>query len=175
MKVSQIALQCYTLRDHVKTDLEFAASMKRVRAIGYEAVQISGIGPIPAREIRRIADAEGVRICATHEPGSDIVDRPQAVVERLGTLGCLLTAYPAPHVSLESRADIEHLATGLNRAGAVLRAAGMTLTYHNHDLEFRKIAGQTVLELLFECTDPEFVQAELDTYWVQAGGANPVA
>jgi sugar phosphate isomerase/epimerase len=175
MKISQIALQCYTLREHLSTEREFAASMKRVRAIGYEAVQISGVGPIAAQEIRRITDAEGLRICATHEPALDILERPESVVERLTTLGCSLTAYPAPHISLASRGDVERLAEGLNRAGAVLKAAGMILTYHNHDLEFRRFDGQTVLEILFACTDPSLVQAELDTYWVQAGGGDPVA
>jgi sugar phosphate isomerase/epimerase len=175
MKISQIAVQCYTLREHLKTAQDFALSMKRVRAIGYEAVQISGVGPISPLDIRRMTDAEGLKVCATHEPSADILERPEAVVEVLGTLGCTLTAYPFPHVPLSSRSDVERLADGLNRSGAVLKASGMRLTYHNHELEFRKFDGQTVLEILFERTDRSLVQAELDTYWVQAGGADPVA
>jgi sugar phosphate isomerase/epimerase len=175
MKTGQIAVQCYTLREHLRTAEDFATSMERVRAIGYQAVQISGVGPIPARDIRRMIDAEGLRVCATHEPALDILERPEAVVDRLGTLGCTLTAYPMPHLPLSSLADVQRLADGLNRAGAVLKAAGMVLTYHNHDLEFRKLEGQTLLEILFQRTDPELVQAELDIYWVQAGGADPVA
>jgi sugar phosphate isomerase/epimerase len=175
MKTAQIAVQCYTLREHLRTADDFAASMRRVRSIGYQALQISGVGPIPARDIRRMTDAEGLRVCATHEPALDILERPEAVVERLGTLGCTLTAYPMPHVALCSLADVQRLADGLNRAGAVLKAAGMVLAYHNHDLEFRKFDGQTLLEILFQRTDPALVQAELDTYWVQAGGADPVA
>jgi sugar phosphate isomerase/epimerase len=175
MKIPQIAVQCYTLREHLKTAQDFGASMKRVRAIGYEAVQISGVGPISPREIRRMTDAEGLKVCATHEAGQDILERPEAVIDVLGTLGCTLTAYPFPDQPLDSRADVERLADGLNRSGAVLKAAGMTLTYHNHELEFRKFEGRTVLDILFERTDPSLVQAELDTYWVQAGGADPVA
>jgi len=175
VKVAQIAVQCYTLRDRLQTAEDFVASMKRVRAIGYEAVQISGARPMSPLEIRYVMDAEGLTVCATHEPSQDIIERPEAVVEVLGTLGCTLTAYPSPHVPLDSRADVERLADGLNRAGSVLKAAGMALTYHNHDLEFRKFGGQTVLEILFERTDPSLVQAELDTYWVQAGGGDPVA
>jgi sugar phosphate isomerase/epimerase len=174
MRTAQIAVQCYTLREHLRTAEDFAASMRRVRAVGYEAIQVSGVGPIPAREIRRMTDAEGLRICATHEPALDILERPEAVVDRLGALGCTLTAYPMPHFALTTLTDVERLADGLNRSGAVLKAAGMTLTYHNHDLEFRRLNGRTVLEILFERTDPAFVQAELDTYWLQAGGANPV-
>jgi len=173
MKVSQIAVQCYTLREHVQTAPQFAASMRRVREIGYPAVQISGVGPIDARDIRRMTDAEGLVICATHEPAREIVERPEAVAEKLAVLGCRHTAYPAPHFELRTRADVQRLADDLNHAGAVLRAAGMTLSYHNHELEFRKVDGQPVLEILFAATDRALVCAELDTYWVQAGGQDP--
>ncbi|HEY2407985.1 MAG TPA: sugar phosphate isomerase/epimerase [Polyangiaceae bacterium] len=175
MKMSQVALQCYTIRDHCRTAPEFAESMRRARAIGYETVQISGVGPIPPSEIYTIANGEGLQICATHEPGIDIIDRPEQVVETLAALHCKLTAYPWPHISLETIADVDRFAEGLNRSGAVLKAAGMQLCFHNHDMEFRKLDGKTVLERLYEKTDPNLVMAELDTYWVHAGGGDVVS
>ena len=60
MKLSQVAIQLYTLRDFCKTAADFAASMKKVREIGYTAVQISGVGPIPEAEIVAICKAEGL-------------------------------------------------------------------------------------------------------------------
>lgn len=174
MKQARIALQLYTIRAHTADAAAFAASMKRVRQLGYGAVQISGTGPIPAAELRRVCDDEGLSICATHEPGKSIVESPQAVVERLGILGCRHTAYPYPHVPLTSAADVATLARDLNAAGEVLARAGMTLTYHNHAIELKKSGGRTLLELLYEATDPRFVQAEIDVYWIQAGGGDPV-
>jgi sugar phosphate isomerase/epimerase len=70
--------------------------------------------------------------------------------------------------------DVKVLAEMLTRAGTLLRAANMTLSYHNHNREFRKVGGRTVLEHLYELTPPDVVHAELDTYWVQAGGGDPV-
>ena len=35
MKIEQIAVQLYTLRDFTETPADFAATMKRVREIGY--------------------------------------------------------------------------------------------------------------------------------------------
>ena len=43
MKPSQIAIQFYTLRDYCKTVEDFTATCRKVRDIGYEAVQISGV------------------------------------------------------------------------------------------------------------------------------------
>ncbi|MDB5080491.1 MAG: xylose isomerase [Chloroflexi bacterium] len=175
MKLSQVAVQLYTLRNFLKTPAEIAQSLHKVREIGYEAVQISGMGPIDEQELVEILDAEGLVCCATHEPGVEILNNPEKVIERLNRLDCQYTAYPFPaDVKMDSREDVEVFADALNRAGKVLTEAGKVLTYHNHAIEFRRFGSQTMLEIIFERTDPRYIQAEIDTYWVQAGGANPV-
>jgi sugar phosphate isomerase/epimerase len=175
MLASQIALQLYTLRDHCTTAADLAATVARAKTIGYGAVQISGVGPIPEAEIARICRGEGVVVCATHEPGKTIVEEPQKVIDRLGALGCRHTAYPHPHVKPTNLAETVAIAKSLDRAGERLRAAGMVLTYHNHALEFRKFGGRTWLDILYAESDPRNLQGELDTFWVQSGGGDPVA
>jgi sugar phosphate isomerase/epimerase len=175
MKKSQVALIGYTIRDYCKTVEDFADAMKRVKAIGYDAFQVSGVGPIDPADIARICGDNGLTICATHEPGASICDTPQAVVERLDALGCKYTAYPHPHVPIESADDVRKLAAQLDRAGAVLREAGKVLTYHNHAIEFKRFEGKTALEIIYAETDPQNLQAEIDTHWVQTGGGEPTA
>ncbi|MBA2482172.1 MAG: sugar phosphate isomerase/epimerase [Planctomycetes bacterium] len=175
MHASQIALQLYTLRDRCATAADLATTIARVRKIGYTAVQISGVGPIPETEIVRICRGEGVAICATHEPGKTIVEEPQKVIDRLGALGCRHTAYPHPHIKPTTLDEALAIAAQLDRAGEALRKAGMVLTYHNHALEFRKFGGRTWLDILYSETDPRNLQGEIDTYWVQTGGGDPVA
>jgi sugar phosphate isomerase/epimerase len=170
-----IALQCYTIRDHCKTAKDFAASAQRVKKIGYETLQISGVGPIPPGEIRTICEGEGLAICATHEPGKTIVETPETVVERLAALGCKHTAYPYPHGALKTLDDVKRLAADLTRSGTVLREAGMTLSYHNHQIELRQLEGKTILDWIYELTPREVLKAEIDTYWVQFGGGDPTA
>jgi sugar phosphate isomerase/epimerase len=41
-------------------------------------------------------------------------------------------------------------------------------------MEFRKVDGRLVLDVLYSETDPNNLQGEIDTYWVQYGGGNPV-
>ncbi len=172
---SRIAAQLWTVRDHCRDAAALAASLQRIRAIGYEAVQISGVGPIPPAEIRRLCASEGLAICATHEDSRLICDSPQAVVDRLGELGTDATAYPFPHLPLTTLAEVETLAGQLDRAGAVLRRAGMTLCYHNHHHEFVRVAGRSALEWIYALTAPANLQGEPDTYWVQTGGGDPAA
>lgn len=175
MKLSQVAAQCYTIREFCKNADEFAQSMRKLKAIGYAAVQISGVGPIPEEEIQRIVTGEGLIICATHENGKLIVDEPQKIIDRLGKLGTRYTAYPYPHVPLDTPEHVQALAKALDRAGAALRQAGQVLTYHNHAMEFKRLGSQTILDIIYAETDARNLQGEIDTYWVQSGGGDPVA
>lgn len=174
MKTDRIAAQLFTLRDFCKTAADLATTLKKVRAIGYRGVQVSGVGPIPPEEIKRLADGEGLVICATHEAAAGICDNPQAVVDRLGKLGCKDTAYPHPHVPLATFDDVKRLAESLDRSGDVLRRAGMRLSYHNHAHEFRRIAGKPILQWFYELCDRRNLLGEPDTYWVQTGGGDSV-
>ena len=155
MKIEQVALQCFTIRDHVQNETDFAASMKKVAAIGYHAVQISAVGPIPATTIRHICDDNNLIICATHEKGDSLFNETNACIDRLKTLGTRYTAYPHPHVPITTIAEVDALAAELQRVGEAFAEAGLTLTYHNHDIEFRRLDGMSILERIYEKTTPE--------------------
>jgi sugar phosphate isomerase/epimerase len=175
MKLTQVAAQLYTVRDHCQNATALAASAKKLRAIGYTAVQLSGVGPIPAEEIVTIMRDAGLTICATHEPSQQILDEPEKVIDRLHRLGCGLTAYPYPGgVDFTDAAQVDTLVRKLDAAGAKLRAAGMKLGYHNHAIEFVKFRGAPVLEYIYAQTSPENLVGELDTYWIHYGGGDVV-
>ena len=52
VRLDQIGLQCYTIRDYCKTEEDFAESMAKAAKIGYRAVQISAVGPIAPERIK---------------------------------------------------------------------------------------------------------------------------
>lgn len=177
MKASQIAAQLYTVRDFCTSADALAESAKKLRAIGYEVAQVSGVsGDVPAKDIRRILADEGISICATHENGDLIRKNPLAVVERLKTLGVAHTAYPYPGgVDFADPAAVKAMVVDLDAAGAVLRENGCTLSYHNHAIEFTRIGDEVLMDYIARATSPDNLKFELDTYWVQYGGADPVA
>ncbi len=175
MRLDQTAAQLYTIRDHIQTASEFAVSMRRLKEIGFTAVQVSALGPIDDREVVRVLDGEGLGCCAIHASGAELFDEPGRVAERLDALRCSHVAFPHPgDAPLQTVADVQALAARLDAAGAILRTAGKTLSYHNHSLEFRRISGRTILDWIFDSADPAHLQGEIDTYWVQHGGGDPV-
>ncbi len=174
MRIEQLGVQLYTLRDYLKTPADIVSSLKKVRQIGYRCVQVSGMGPIEDDELIRILNDEELICCAIHEPSDKILNNPQAVVERLNNLDCRYTAYPYPGgVDFSSIQNVVTFARRLDAAGKVLREAGKVLAYHNHSIEFQRIEGRLILELIYENSSSKNLQAELDTYWVQHGGADP--
>ena len=58
--------------------------------------------------------------------------------------------------------------------GRRLADNGLQFIYHNHHFEFMKFDGILGMDILLNESDPETFGFEIDTYWVQAGGANPV-
>ncbi|MBP9912885.1 MAG: sugar phosphate isomerase/epimerase [Opitutaceae bacterium] len=175
MKLSQVAAQLYTVRDHCQTAQTLAASAKRLRAIGYSAVQLSAIGPMREAEVVAIMRGEGLTICATHEPSQEILDEPAKAIDRLQRLGCKLTAYPYPAgVDFTDAAQINTLVRKLDAAGAKFHAAGLQLGYHNHAIEFVKFQGAPVLDYIYSQTSAENLVGELDTFWIHYGGGDVV-
>ena len=48
----RIGAQLYTLREFCQTAEDFDDTLKKVSEIGYKIIQVSGIGPISAADIR---------------------------------------------------------------------------------------------------------------------------
>ncbi|MGE5295154.1 MAG: sugar phosphate isomerase/epimerase family protein, partial [Solirubrobacterales bacterium] len=67
----------------------------------------------------------------------------------------------------------EQLATqaaAMNKLGAALRKMGLTLAYHNHDIELRNAARE--FHHMMVGTDPANVTLCLDAHWVYRGAGN---
>lgn len=171
MKKSQLAVQLYTLRDYLKTAGGVDRAFARIREIGYEAVQVSGVAAPPSA-VRKAAADNGLTICATHAAGGDILNAPEKVIEQLSFLNCRHTAFPCPEEwRLIDRGAVLEFASALEESARKLKAAGMTLSYHNHNLELMKCDGELILELIF--AHAPGLLAEIDTYWIAMGGCDP--
>ncbi|MDH4179893.1 MAG: sugar phosphate isomerase/epimerase, partial [Armatimonadota bacterium] len=176
MNVSQIAVQLYTVRDQMKTPAELAAALKKIARIGYTAVQFGGLPAIPADDLTAMLSDSGLTCCSTHGTGeANMLDDPAAAVEVVRKLDCSSIAYPYPSgIALGTIDDVLAFAKRLNAAGKVYHEAGISFAYHNHSIEFQRVGGRLVLDVLYEETDPRYLQSEPDTYWIQYGGGDPV-
>ncbi len=172
---SVIGAQLYTLRDYLKTPADIAKSMKKVREIGYEAVQLSGLGPIDPAELKKILDGEGLTACATHVGFFKLQNELEQVIAEHKTLACDFVAVSSMPGEYHNREGYSKFAKEATEIGRKLQKEGIALGYHNHSFEFQKYGDRLGIEILYEESDPKVLSAELDTYWIQHGGSDPIA
>src|SRR6185369_7295601 len=89
---SQIGAQLYTLREFTKTPADIARTLARVKKMGYDAVQVSALGPIEPKELANILKNEGLVCAATHLPIDKITNEPEKVIEEHKLWACKYTA-----------------------------------------------------------------------------------
>jgi len=170
---SRIAAQLYTLREFTRTPKDIESTLKRVKAIGYDVVQLSALGKIDIGELKAILDGEGLKVCNTHVGFQELRDDLQRVVDEHHLLGCQHVAIGSMPAEYRDRGAYREFAAEASRIGTELRKHGLTFSYHNHSFEFEKFEGRVGLEILIEESDPKSLLFELDTYWIQHGGGDP--
>lgn len=173
MAESVIAAQLYTLRDFTKTPAGIAQTFERVKALGYDAVQLSALCPIDPRDLKRMLDATGLTVCATHNSFDRLRDDMSAVVEEHHLWSCRYSAIGGLPADYRNREGYHRFAREASEVARKLAGEGLVFGYHNHAFELEKYDGRTGLSILYDESDPEAFTSEIDTYWIQHGGGDP--
>ena len=112
------------------------------------------------------------------QPDVVIQDLPgisQETIDTYKTIGCEYLA--VPYLAGGQRpgdAGFDMVLSCINVFGALCCKNGLTLLYHNHDFEFVKLeSGEYGLDYMYSNTQPQNLQTELDTCWVNIGGEVP--
>jgi sugar phosphate isomerase/epimerase len=176
MQLDQVAVQLYTVREHLTTLEDYQASLQKIADIGYRSVEMAGPRPVSEAEIAALCAEKGLAIASTHEESKLILDEPEQALENVERFGCRYVVYPYPGgIDMGSESAVEQLTRQLNAAGALMREAGKVLAYHNHDIELKPLQGHSVLSRIYAQTAAANLQAELDTYWLHIAEESPAA
>ncbi|MCL6430709.1 MAG: sugar phosphate isomerase/epimerase [Anaerolineae bacterium] len=170
-----VALQLYTVRDEAAKD--FIGTLRKVAAIGYAGVEMAGVPPsLTAREVKQTLDDLGLRCVGAHTGLEQLEQHLPRVIEDNLELGNRYLVIPwIPDSMRADEAACHETVRRLNAIGRTCREHGLTLAYHNHDVEFKRVGGRYVLEILYDETDPALVKGEPDVYWIARAGEDPAA
>ena len=175
MESKVIAAQLYTLRDYLKTPEDIEKTLRKVKDIGYDAVQVSAMGPIDPARLKEIVDELELNICCTHMGYDRFINDIDTIIDIHKLWDCKYVGLGSiPNEYRTGREGILRAVNELSDKLKKLKDNGLQFIYHNHSFEFEKFDGETMMDILFNQTDPEAFHFEIDTYWVQAGGADPV-
>jgi sugar phosphate isomerase/epimerase len=181
-KTFGIALQLYTIRDAMKTDVP--GSLKKVSDIGYKYLELADYndgkfyGYQPA-EFKKLVNDLGMEVLSSHtqvEGAGVTLDNARKMAEdhsKMGVKYCL-----QPWIVEEMRTSIasyQKMAENWNKIGAIMKEFGMKFGYHNHNFEFDKVEGKVpYFDVMLAELDKDLVTMEIDLFWTTKAGQNPI-
>jgi sugar phosphate isomerase/epimerase len=179
-----VGLQLYSLRDVLPQDPRgviakvAAAGYKEVETYGYSVQnKFWGLDPMA---FKNLLTENGLTAPSGHygidsyiQGGSD--DELKTFIAAANAIGSSYVTVPYLGDALRKNADdYKKVAAKLNQAGALCKASGLKIAYHNHDFELKSWGDTTGLDIMLKETDPKLVDFELDIYWVVRSGKDPV-
>ncbi len=170
----KLGAQLYSLRDKCETYEDLRQTFRTLKDIGYEIVQVSGIGAsITADQVAEASKEFGLPVTCTHTPYDRIVGETAKVIEENRIMGCSEVGIGGLPVAL--RKDLPTVMDSFNnlhRAAKEIEAAGMKFAFHNHHAEFADMGGTSMYEIMIN-EYPEF-NFIFDVYWAFYAGKDPV-
>ncbi len=167
--------QLFTVREFVKDMPGVTASLRKIRDIGYTAVQVSGVGPADPKDLAKALRDHGLTCGITHMGWPRFRNELDRVIEEHRILGCRHAAIGSLPGEYRNAEGLDRFLRELEPVAARLTEAGIDFSYHNHAHEFVRLGSDVWLGELYRRAPASRLKAELDTYWVQAGGGCPAA
>ncbi len=172
----QLGAQLYTVRAYTQTLDGFAETLKKVAEMGYRTVQVSGTCAYDAGWLAEQLQANGLSCVITHTPPQRIAENTDAVIEEHAVFGCRYIGIGMAPGGMERADWYDGFVQAFRPAAQKIASSGNLLMYHNHNIEFARTGRgrEILLERMLADFVPEELGITLDTYWVQAGGGDPV-
>lgn len=152
-----------------------------VEAAGYQDGMFYGMAPT---DFKAYMESIGLRPMSTHMGmlNWDNMDQLMTDTKAAGFTYFVVPVPPMGMFTYDNEAqkmgmegDLDEMIALLNEAGEKADESGLQLLYHNHDFEFEANEdGIVPIDYMLENTDPEFVNFQMDLYWVTKAGADPM-
>lgn len=169
------ALQLHTVRKLIAKD--FWGTCQKIADLGYQGVELTDTRALlDATDLQTRLMRMGLIPVGVHVDLEPLESELDMVLEYYRKAGINQIVCPwLPENRRETAAAWMAMGRQLSAIGQQCRDRGFVFSYHNHAFEFAKFDGVYGLDLLLGHSDPQYLKWELDTYWVQFGGENPVA
>ena len=176
------------------TEAQAQKTLQRIKAAGYDGVELNRFMVHPSswmvRLMTRVAGMptgkggkldwpalikdSTLDVISLHTDLGSLEREPEAVIAEAGDFGTKRVVITGLYrFDYGSEAAVRDLARRLDQAGQRLRAAGLRLLYHNHNVELLQVRpGLRAYDILLRETDPEALAFEFDSYWFTDGGAD---
>ena len=169
-----LGVQTYTFRRSIGNDP--AKVLDTIKKLGFTEIEGGG-GRMHPADFKKLCDERGISIPSTGAGYEDLVNKIDSVVWRAKTLGAkyVMCAWITHQNNILTFENAKKAVEDFNKAGKILKENGLTFSYHAHGYEFQSYENGTLLDYMFKNTNPEYVSFQMDIFWIQFGGGDPVA
>lgn len=175
---AQLGIAPYTFRRSFPNSVP--ATLDTIKSMGFTEIEGGGGRGMTAEEYKKLCDERGLSIPsfgAGYEQlarGKESVD---SVVSRAKIFGAkyVMCSWIPHKDGVLTFDDAKKAVSDFNAAGKILKENGVTLCYHAHGYEFQPYEDGTLLDYIFKNTNPDYVSFEMDIFWIQFGGGDPIA
>lgn len=147
---------------------------------GYEPLannpqEIDRFGPLLKKHNLQMRSLYVNSVLHERDKANESIEAVLSIAEKAKRLGTkIIVTNPSPirwgGPQNKNDAQLKVQATALEKLGRQLKVMGLTLSYHNHDIELRNAAREFHHMMLG--TDPESVTLCLDAHWIYRGSGN---
>lgn len=168
----EVGLQLYSLRNQFKEDIP--STLKTIKDWGITILEGGDTYGMPEEEFKGLLAENNLKMVSIGADFETLANNPFKVIEQAKSYGATYVMCPwIPHNDNIFRIEETKIAVAIfNRAGKLLRENGIQLVYHAHGFEFRPYKDGTLFDYMVE--NATYFDFEMDVYWVQFGGEDPV-
>jgi sugar phosphate isomerase/epimerase len=168
-----LGVESYTFRNSFPKDV--AKTLDTIKMLGFTELEGAPNGLSPAT-FKKMCDERGIRIPSIGASYEQLVRSTDSVAdnaEKLGAKYVMCAWIPHDHGVL-TIANAKQAVIDFNRIGKTLRTSGLIFCYHAHGYEFQPYQNGNLLDYIFQHTNPNSVFFEMDIFWMEFGGGDPV-
>jgi sugar phosphate isomerase/epimerase len=151
------------------------ATLDTIKMMGFTEIEGGG-GRISPVEYKKLCDERGLSIPSFGAGYDHVVKYPDSVIWRAKIFGAkyVMVSWIPHKTGSFNFENAKKAVDDFNAAGKILKEGGVTLCYHAHGYEFQPHENGTLLDYIMNNTNPEYVSFEMDVFWIQFGGGDPV-
>ncbi|WP_405382979.1 sugar phosphate isomerase/epimerase family protein [Maribacter sp. LLG6340-A2] len=172
-QAQEVGLQLYSLRNQFKVDV--ANTLGLINEWGITKIEGGGTYDLPMDEYKALLAEHKLEMVSIGASFEDLENNVDKVVKEAKDFGakyvmCAWVPHEGNKWALE---ETKHAGEVFNKAGKKLKKSGLILVYHPHGYEFRPYKNGTLFDYMAKnATSYTF---ELDVFWAQHGGEDPLA
>ena len=173
MKTLPVAVQVYSVREDAQKD--FKATIKKLKEMGYDGVELAGFYDYTPIEIKKILDEAELKAISAHVPFDAFAKDLEKTIDDYKLVGCEYIALPYMADNMRPKnCDFNKTLDEIRRIGKACNDKGIVLAYHNHDFEFEKMDdGSYMLDYIYSNISADLLKVQPDICWILVSGVNP--